>query len=372
MRPRSDLSVAIVAIFLGGVLGACAHAGAGPQAWIDSPLDNTTAPLAPLTIIAHASHAGGVASFEFYADDQSILSQPTLKHERLEWMAIEWNPPEPGTYVMGVRGIGADGTAGSLATSRVTISGKGATPIEIPGPVTAAVATPHVTITPQVTVTPITPEAPAVVAKMNANCRAGPGNSWEVYGNLLQGQRADLGGRLADDTWLLVSLIGRSSQCWIAASVVDIEGDLADVAIVAAPPPPVAQEPPPAEKPDAEELPEADVIEPEPVEIDNTPPQFVAIDAALVACPSRSVRVAAVVGDASGLSSVIAYWSVIEGGSGGGQLALSMGALSYAGTIDPGISEGALQIYFGATDASVSSNYQRSDNILIGIPACIK
>jgi hypothetical protein len=374
MGRRSTLSVATAATFSLVILCSCAPTGAGPQAWIDAPLDNTTVPLAPLIITAHASAAGGVARIEFTIDDQSIQSVLT-DGNRLEWRAVQWTPPGPGTYVVGARGIGIDGTAGALATSRVTISGKPATPIEIPGPVTATDVTPHVTITPHVTVTPITPGAPAapsVVAKMNANCREGPGTLWPVYGDLPQGQRADLKGRLADNTWLLVSLMGRSSQCWIAASVVEVQGDLDEVQAASAPPLPVAQEPPPAEEPDDEAPPEVEVIEPEPIEIDNTAPTFVAIDAALMACPSRAVRVAAVVGDASGLSSVIAYWSVIEGGSGSGQLTLTMGSLGYVGTIDPGISEGALQIYFGATDASVSSNYQRSDNILIGIPACIK
>ena len=307
----STLSVVIAATFSLVIVCSCAPAGGGPQAWIDAPLDNTTVPLAPLTITAHASAAGGVASIEFTIDDQSLTSVKTANGGRLEWRAVEWTPPGPGTYRIGARGVGNDGATGPLATSMVTVSGEAVLPVPLPGPVTATAVTPTVTATP-VTVTPITPEAPAapgVVGKMNANCREGPGTSWDIYGNLLEEQHAELKGRLADNTWLLIHLVGRSLNCWIATSVVDVQGDLDEVAVVPAPLPPVAGEPPPEDQPAEEEPPEVDVIEPGPIEVDKTPPNVAAttVDRQTMSC-SQTVTSTVIALDDGGISSVSATW----------------------------------------------------------------
>ena len=122
MPSRSRAFIEAVIVLLGGVMCSCATARTGPQAWIDTPLDNTTAPMGPLTIIAHASHTGGVASIEFTVDGTAYQAV-AAGGRRLEWREVEWTPPGPGTYQIGARGLGADGAAGTLTTARVTISG---------------------------------------------------------------------------------------------------------------------------------------------------------------------------------------------------------------------------------------------------------
>jgi hypothetical protein len=309
----STLSVAIVATFSLVILCSCAPAGAGPQAWIDIPLDNTTLPLETLNIAAHAADAAGVASFEFFVDDQNIQTASTQEHKQLESMQVAWTPPGPGTYRIGVRATSTTGTTSALATAQVTISGKPATPIEIPGPVTATAATAHVTITPRLTITPITPApltSPGVVAKMNANCREAPGTASDVYGNLLEGQSADLEGRLADNTWLLVHLVGRSQNCWIANSVLDVQGDLDDVAVVPASLPPVA-EVPPAEEPsgDGESPPQPQGGGEWGQQPDTTPPNVAAttVDRQTMSC-NQTVKSTVIALDDGGISSVYATW----------------------------------------------------------------
>jgi uncharacterized protein YraI len=368
MQRRSASLVAAIVISLGGFLASCAPGGPGPQAWIDIPLDNTTLTVETLNIAAHASDADGVAGFEFYVDDQKIQAASTQGHRQLEAMQVAWTPPGPGTYRIGVRAISTTGTTGALAASQVTITGEASLPVPQPAPVTATV------VTPQVTITPVTPEvsaAPAVVARMNANCRGGPGPSWDVYGNLLEGQRADLQGRLADNTWLLVSLVGRSSPCWVAASVVDVEGDLENAAVVPAPPPPVAGQPA-EEKP-----PDVDVIEPEPIEADTTPPTVAAtaVDRQSMSC-NQTVTSTVIALDDGGISGVRATWELTELGgapayaSGNKTYGLTNAAWhSYEAEFGPfsGCAAGTLQIHGTVTDnAGLTTDFSQTVGIAPG------
>ncbi|MFV1948563.1 MAG: Ig-like domain-containing protein [Anaerolineales bacterium] len=108
------------------VLSACGGPANGPQAWLDSPLNNSAIPLAPLLIIAHASDGNGVSQFIFEVNGASIANVD-VNGNRLGEVSIEWTPPEPGVYIITVRAINSNGDTGSMATSRVTVGGS-ATP----------------------------------------------------------------------------------------------------------------------------------------------------------------------------------------------------------------------------------------------------
>jgi hypothetical protein len=298
-----------------------------------------------MTIIAHASSEGGVGVMEFTIDDQPYLSV-AADGGRLVWREIEWTPPGAGTYLVGARGLGSDGAAGATVTARVTISEDASLPIPLPGPESLPIPLPG-------------PEQPTVSAAMNANCREGPGTAYATYGNLLEGQQAALMGRLADSSWLLIFLDGRSQNCWVAASVVEVHGDLNSVQLVAAPQPPAA-----------------DVLPPAPIEVDTTQPSFYIADVqprvilkAGPGCPShaRTVTVATAVGDDGGLASVIAYWSI--GGSESGQVPLALGELGYWATVGPVNNTGSLQIYIVATDTA--GNSAQSQTFVITVNECI-
>ena len=349
MARRSAAFMAAIIVLLGGLLASCATASAGPQAWIDKPLENTTAPLAPLSIIAHASADGGVASMEFAIDDQPYRAV-AADGGRLVWQQVEWTPPRPGTYRVSARGIGANGAEGAYATSLVTISGEEVLPVPLSDPEALPVPLPQPPSLPE-------PATPSVVAKMNGNCREGPGTVYDAYGTLIEGQQAELKGRLADNSWLLVALVGQSMNCWISASVVEVQGNLASVQVEVAPPPPaVVEQPPPA----------VNVLPPAPVEVDASP-SFSKIDAARDYCPADTVTAAAIVSDDKGLGSVVANWSLSSGES--GQVALGMGELGYWATIGPLSTEGTLRIRIVATDTSGQST--TSNWLVLDFKQCI-
>ena len=121
------LSTPIGLVLIGSILlGACGTASPGPLTWIDRPLDETKAPLEPLTIMAHASDGDGISGFEFFVDGRSIRTVE-IQGGRLEVLSYEWSPPSSGRYLIGVRAIDSNGINGPMATSHITIGGPVAT-----------------------------------------------------------------------------------------------------------------------------------------------------------------------------------------------------------------------------------------------------
>jgi len=203
-----------------------------------------------LSITAHATHADGVTMIMFSVDGDEKAAVD-VGGGRLEDATFEWTPPGPGKYSLEAYGLDAGGNEGMRAVSVISVGGD-APAITISPTVTATISptagtiTPTYTSTPTITatvpsVTPITPEPPSqpsVTANQNANCRAGTSTEFEVEGYLLKGEQAVIEGRLADNSWYVITPPGESSSCWIAVSVVDVSGDLSGVKIVTAPPPP--------------------------------------------------------------------------------------------------------------------------------------
>jgi hypothetical protein len=121
MKPRTYAVLGmILSIFS---LTACNQPAESPQTWLDRPLDNSTIPLAPFIIQAHASDSNGVVSFEFYVDD-TLLSSVGGNGNRLSEAFFEWTPPEPGIYTVKARAINVGSSAGGYATSRITVDGE--------------------------------------------------------------------------------------------------------------------------------------------------------------------------------------------------------------------------------------------------------
>ncbi|MFC2052985.1 Ig-like domain-containing protein [Chloroflexota bacterium] len=258
MKKRAAFILTISCITL-LVLSGCATSSPGPQAWIDYPLNDTNMPLASLNIIAHASHADGVAGIEFSVDGVQIAAV-SVSGRRLEDAALEWSPPQAGKYTIEVRGVDSSGNSGAYATSVVIVGGEEptftttATSEKILTTTitpTGTIGTPTATYTPTktqptITNTPETPQPPSkpnATANINSNCRGGPSTAYQVLTNLLVGQQADIEGRLADNSWLLIVPPGHTSTCWISASVVNVGGNLWLVPIVAAPPLPITDTP---------------------------------------------------------------------------------------------------------------------------------
>jgi len=112
-----SIGVLLISLFL---VASCAAPGQGPMTWLDRPLDGSHLPLGPVTILAHASDADGVASFEFSIDEDPLATVPA-SGGRLGDATAGWTPTEPGTYTVRARATDSAGNVGSEATSVVTV-----------------------------------------------------------------------------------------------------------------------------------------------------------------------------------------------------------------------------------------------------------
>ncbi len=85
--------------------------------------------------------------------------------------------------------------------------------------------TPTETLTPSITPSP-TYSLPTLVVKMQANCRYGPGTAYLYAWGMFTGDTATVWGRNDFGTWLWIQPDNIAYQCWIAASVVEVTGDI--------------------------------------------------------------------------------------------------------------------------------------------------
>lgn len=267
-------------LFMAWLISSCGAAtGGGPQAWIDQPLEaHNPIPFGPITLQAHASDSDGVASLEFSIDDQ-LIHAVNAGGGRLGQAAVQWEPPGPGTYTFSVRGVDNAGQTGNAASSILIVGEQGqlassegqpeepqepaateAPPeqTKVPVQTESAVMTeaPALTKSPVETETPQVDESPAeepptssrpvATTRMNSNCREGPASGYKIEAILLEGQKAPIVGRSADKYWLVVSVEEESEECWIAANLVEVQGDIDTIAVVQPPPLPITDTPTPS------------------------------------------------------------------------------------------------------------------------------
>lgn len=135
-------------------LTACSQSTQGPQVWLDHPLDDSTVPLEPLIIQAHASDADGVARIEFYVD-HALLNAVDAGGVRLGRAAVEWLPTASGTYAIRARAVDNSGNYGPDAFSYVVVDGEPVEPVPTQTP--AATSTPTPTSKPGIPPDPPTP-----------------------------------------------------------------------------------------------------------------------------------------------------------------------------------------------------------------------
>jgi len=101
-------------------------------------------------------------------------------------------------------------------------------------PTATATDTPTSTLTPTITETPtITPtptfDFPDVTVSEQAHCRYGPNKNYLHAGDLYAGDHGMLWNRNSNGTWLWVRFDKLWYACWVAASVVDVDGDIFSV-----------------------------------------------------------------------------------------------------------------------------------------------
>lgn len=112
------------------------------------------------------------------------------------------------------------------------------TPTETPTPTQTSTptetATPTITLTPTITDTPtitLTPtfDFPDVTVSEQAHCRYGPHKAYLHAGDLYAGDHGVLWNRNSNGTWLWVRFDKLWYACWVAASVVEVDGDIFSV-----------------------------------------------------------------------------------------------------------------------------------------------
>jgi hypothetical protein len=65
---------------------------------------------------------------------------------------------------------------------------------------------------------------------VRANCRYGPGAPYLYKYGLVPGSNLEVIGRNDLGTWIVVQAIGGDNPCWVKASLMDVRGDVMDVA----------------------------------------------------------------------------------------------------------------------------------------------
>ena len=111
-----------------------------------------------------------------------------------------------------------------------------ATPSATPVPPTETVPPPTATPSPTET-----PNFPVVTAKYNVAVRSGPGEDYPVIDLFLQGQTAEVAGRIDDTTigtWWMIIRIGQGLNGWVWSGATDFSGDEATIPVLTPPPTP--------------------------------------------------------------------------------------------------------------------------------------
>jgi len=339
--------VFLIGVFiLAAILPACSSYSGGPTTWIDQPLDDSYFPLAPITLQAHASDGDGVGGFHFLVDD-TLLMAIGAGGGRLENAIIEWRPDMPGEYIIGIRAVDSGGNEGPLAISHVTILFPEAIEVasEAAEPSEFAPAEEIEEEEEEEPIQAAEEQAPEAVARQGINCRSGPGTEYSVSKVLQPNDPARIVGRLSNNTWILLAYPGSSVECWVAANIVTITGNLGDVSIAQAPPPP--DSPPPEEpEPEPEEpppSPPSDTTAPTIASV-SVSPSSVYQDGCYGETTTATISVEAI--DIGGIATVEAAWS-----SGSVKLTHA-GGYTYTGTVGPFANKGTVTIHGSAVDTS--------------------
>lgn len=221
-----------IACILSIVLSSCGSAGGpGPRTWIDTPLDGSTLPLAPVVVRSHASSGSGTASAVLYVNGTQVrVDNVADPSNPLVEISQVWQPDAPGDYVLQVVATDHDGNEGRSNSVRIHVGELESIPPAIPETQVPASTTSTETIT---------PINPIFTFTTNANCRQGPSTQYEVDDSFQEGQSVQVDGRNQDlPRWWWV-LRSNGSHCWVSDSTGTASGPTGSVQVVSAPPPPV-------------------------------------------------------------------------------------------------------------------------------------
>ena len=207
------------------ILTACnlsQQVAGGPQAEIDAPTDGAVLPLAPFTLVAHATAPTGITQVEFSVDGAVVGSVAGSGSVVVAQQA--WTPSAAGAHTIQVRAQNTAGLWSAYAEARITVQG------QAPENPPAAAETATTSVTETATLTPAPPptgtrSVPTLVLIQNANCRRGPSQVYDVLTSLLKGQSVAITAKSEEGVWWLVH-IPTGEYCWISGVTGTTAGNL--------------------------------------------------------------------------------------------------------------------------------------------------
>jgi hypothetical protein len=348
------LQVPVAVLILGLILSGCGSQGPGPRVWIDWPLEeNNPVQVEPIIIQAHTSDLEGVASLEFAVDGREVNSSD-LNGDRMDYAIFEWTPPGPGIYTVSVRGMDNAGNTGAPAKVSVVVIAEEeqaaadlSPQLEMEEPELETEAEEPATGA-ELPSPPEEPSSPQGTLTKNSNCRSGTDTVFEIVAILLQGQTVPIVGKSPDQYYLVVAEPEHGRSCWLAANLVDIQGDLGQVSIIQPPTLPVVEEPPeepPPVEPPSE--PPPDTTDPIIVTITLSPSIVTVLGGGCVGDPRTSTSTLTIY-EEGGISLVSAAWTL--GAIGGTVNYSTSDGSTYNGVFGPVENHGTMNIYGSVVD----------------------
>lgn len=239
IRTKVWVLLGILAIGAVGCGGAPPTPGVTPpppsQVWILEPQDGEVLRVdKPYLIKFQGASFTGIQQFEVaISDGQQWYIDPLMtgsggaEYGTMFYGEVTWTPNATGDFTVRVRAINATGSS-PWATAHVTVA--------------EALITLATAVTPEIIeVGPTSTPTQALwhaQAKMNANCRAGPGTVYNETGFVSKGYTAEIVGRNEEGTWLnLINPNGKGS-CWASIIAFEIQFDLDPLPVALAPAPP--------------------------------------------------------------------------------------------------------------------------------------
>lgn len=83
-----------------------------------------------------------------------------------------------------------------------------------------------------------TPSVPMVSVSVDTNCRTGPGKVYDYIGALLAGEKAEVVGKDAAETYWVIKNPDASGNCWLWGYYATVSGNTDNLQVYAAPPTP--------------------------------------------------------------------------------------------------------------------------------------
>jgi hypothetical protein len=202
-----------------------------------APAHNSAIPLdRPVTVQAMASDAAGVSRVELWVngrkvdevDTQLVGVAPTLN------AALQWQPDRPGLYALELRAYNEAGQVTIQPVADLTVIGQPDTPTPIPSPLPSPTVVPLLptdtpaptpTTTPLPSPTPVpataTPsQAMLTITAPALNVRIGPGTQYNLIGQLVQGEQAEIVGQASAGQalwWEIRFAAGPGGLGWVSA-----------------------------------------------------------------------------------------------------------------------------------------------------------